>query len=317
MKKLILILMVVGLVSTINVFAGEMEKAKCSPDEYKMMITKKVENHGMIGVDGKWDKEKKGLVIKSFFEGSNAEKAGLQKGDVLTKINGIAMDDKKGAKADWENRTPGKTVSVTVFRNGEEKTMNVELIPYPQKLIDMQVKKYTQKYHKDEMKMKKMKKMEKFKHTPEEYREMVMKKVGKRGMIGVDGKWNEEKKGLVIESFIEGSNAEKAGLQKGDILMKVNGIPMDDKKGTKADYKNRTPGKTVPVVVDREGKEMTMNVELTPYPQKLIDMHVKKYTEKYEKFQMKMKEKQMKKEERMEKKKEMMEKKKEMKEKPE
>ncbi len=53
-----------------------------------------------------------------------------------------------------------------------------------------------------------------------------------------------------------------------------------------------------------------MNVELTPYPQKLIDMHVKKYTEKYEKFQMKMKKKQMKEEK-------MMKEKKEMKEKPE
>ena len=167
MRKFVLMIMAIGLVSTISVFAGEKKKAKVTPDEYKKMITASMEKNGMIGVDGKWDKEKKGLIIKSFFEGSNAEKAGLQKGDILTKINGIALDDKKGAKTDCENRAPGKTVAVTVDRNGEEMTMNVELIPYPEKLIEMKIKKYTQKYHDYEMKMAKEKKKEIIKEKKE------------------------------------------------------------------------------------------------------------------------------------------------------
>lgn len=160
MRKLVLMVMAICLASSISAFAGEKKQCKGSAADCKAKIMKSMENRGMIGVDGKWDKEKKGLVIESFFEGSNAEAAGLQKGDILTKINGIAMDNKEETKKDYDNRTPGKTVSVTVDRNGEEKTMNVELIPYPKKVIKMIIKKHLQEYHCDEMKMMKEKKKE-------------------------------------------------------------------------------------------------------------------------------------------------------------
>jgi membrane-associated protease RseP (regulator of RpoE activity) len=70
-----------------------------------------------------------GVGIISIIEGSGAEKAGLQKNDVITGIDGIAIITPVDfQKADLK---PGDTVTVTVQRGGQLLQLPVEIMPSP------------------------------------------------------------------------------------------------------------------------------------------------------------------------------------------
>lgn len=90
---------------------------------------------GMIGLDGDWDDSVNGYRVKTFVEGTNAEASGVLRGDALTKINGISLTDREGTEADAANRVPGREVTITVLRDGAERTMNVTLVPVPEKVM--------------------------------------------------------------------------------------------------------------------------------------------------------------------------------------
>ena len=68
--------------------------------------------------------------------------------------------------------------------------------------------------------------------------------------------------GVRLTGTTPGSPAEKAGLQEGDIVVKIGGTPV----GTLQDYSNalkaHTPGDVVTVTFVRDGKEMTAEVTL-------------------------------------------------------
>jgi len=70
-----------------------------------------------------------GVGIISIIEGSGAEKAGLQKNDVITGIDNIAIITPVDfQKADLK---PGDTVTVTVQRDGQLLQLPVEIMPSP------------------------------------------------------------------------------------------------------------------------------------------------------------------------------------------
>lgn len=63
--------------------------------------------------------------------GSEAEKVGLERGDVLTRIDGIPMDTPEGTEHFVEVR-PGQRVEWTVLRDGEPRTIEMDAKPVPQ-----------------------------------------------------------------------------------------------------------------------------------------------------------------------------------------
>ena len=78
------------------------------------------------------------------------------------------------------------------------------------------------------------------------------------------GWFYESPEGVLVLSIIEGSGAEKAGLQPNDIITEVNGItvitPLDFRKA------ELVPGDTVIVSVLRDGQELQFAVVITPAP---------------------------------------------------
>lgn len=69
-----------------------------------------------------------GPVIQSFSEGSDAEDAGLETGDVIKKIDGTEVSSTADIYKILKTKKAGDTVEVTVERGGEEKTADVKLI---------------------------------------------------------------------------------------------------------------------------------------------------------------------------------------------
>ena len=74
----------------------------------------------------------------------------------------------------------------------------------------------------------------------------------------------DEPDGVLILSIIEGSGAEKAGLQKNDVITGIEGVPII----TPLDFQkvDLKPGETVTVTVNRDGQQLEFPVEIMSSP---------------------------------------------------
>jgi serine protease Do len=70
-------------------------------------------------------KDKGGALVADVLAGSPADKSGLQPGDVVTEINGRAINDSRRLKLTVAGIAPGSTVPATILRDG--KTEKIEL----------------------------------------------------------------------------------------------------------------------------------------------------------------------------------------------
>jgi len=126
MKKTIVIVAALVLLAGIPVLAGD-HGCKASTQNCLDKMAVDLTSRGLIGVDGEWEEESGGYRVESYISGTNAREAGVELGDLLVAINGIALSDEEKTEADRENRTPGSEVTVTVLREGKKKKMKVTL----------------------------------------------------------------------------------------------------------------------------------------------------------------------------------------------
>jgi Do/DeqQ family serine protease len=78
----------------------------------------------------------------------------------------------------------------------------------------------------------------------------------------------KDQKGVVIESVVEGSPAEKAGVQKGDVIVAVNEQPVTAPQELTRRIVGTSPGTRVQLSVVRKGKPLNLPVELGRLPER-------------------------------------------------
>lgn len=83
---------------------------------------------------------------------------------------------------------------------------------------------------------------------------------GVRGMPGVDGPSY-----CVVGRPIKGSSAAKAGVRRRDLILSFNGVTLSSIPHMVALVQDQA-GREVPMVVERDGEEITLNVTPTYYP---------------------------------------------------
>jgi serine protease Do len=76
----------------------------------------------------------------------------------------------------------------------------------------------------------------------------------------------KEQKGALVAEVVEDSPAEKAGLQRGDVILKYEGKDVDDPGHLKNMVAATLPDSTVETVVSRDGKEKTIQVKIGELP---------------------------------------------------
>jgi serine protease Do len=146
--------------------------------------------------------EKKGALVTQVSEGSPAEKAGIEQGDVIVGFDGKEVADSKDLPRIVASTPVGKTVTVKISRDG--------------KALERQVK---------------VGEMEEEKKA-----EGATTPAGKKLGIAVQNLTPEIAKGLglkketgvVITQVEPGSPADSAGLQTGDVIREVNRKPVKD-----------------------------------------------------------------------------------------
>ncbi len=73
--------------------------------------------------------------------------------------------------------------------------------------------------------------------------------------------------GAMVGGFTEDSPAKEAGMSQGDVIVAVEGQPVDRVATLQRIIRNHQPGETVNLTVMRYGKEMTFHVKLDQAPQ--------------------------------------------------
>jgi S1-C subfamily serine protease len=87
-----------------------------------------------ISTQGDEDTAQPGIVVAQVVAGSPAQNGGVQVGDIITAVEGTAVNDLEQLSEQLSTRQPGDTVTVTVDRNGAEQGIEVTLEAWPSTL---------------------------------------------------------------------------------------------------------------------------------------------------------------------------------------
>ncbi len=116
------------------------------PSETVQQVVAQLKEHGTVergylGVrtqpvsqdlaDGLGLKQAKGALIDSAEQATPAAKAGLKSGDVITGVNGTAINDARDLARRIGALNPGAKIAVTYFRDGKELSTTLELAALP------------------------------------------------------------------------------------------------------------------------------------------------------------------------------------------
>lgn len=107
-------------------FAIPIDQAKIIAEQ---LAAGKTVAHALLGVQvtNSSDATLRGALIREVTNGGAAQKAGLQKGDVVTRMDDRVISDEAALVAGVRSQQPGKKVQLTYVRNGQTKTTEATL----------------------------------------------------------------------------------------------------------------------------------------------------------------------------------------------
>ena len=91
-------------------------------------------------------------------------------------------------------------------------------------------------------------------------------KVTSRATLGVylqNGSEGSETSGLFVIEVMTGSGAEKAGLQRGDRLVKADGVELNKYSDLAKIMRKKKVGQTIKLTIERNGQRKEVTVTLT------------------------------------------------------
>ena len=206
----------------------------------QLKTTGKVQ-HGRLGVgiqgldqslaQGFGLKDANGAVVGTVEKGGPADKAGFKAGDIIRKIDGVAVGDSTDVTSRIGNTAPGTKLSFEVWREGKP----VELSATIGALDDGKVA------------------------SAKDDGEMTKGKLG----VAVRPLTPEEKKdgakaGVVVERA--GGAAAKAGVQPGDVIVGVGATKVTSPEELKSLIDKS--GKTVALLIERQGRQIYVPVKI-------------------------------------------------------
>ena len=153
-------------------------------------------------------KVREGALVKSVLPGSPAEKAGLEPGDLILKLNDQPINDPTALQATVEQLTIGKSYPLIISRGGKQQSLNVTVTEMPKNLSVAS--------HDEEDRSPGNSKFDKLGLDVRPLTRDLAKQFGLSGSSG----------GLIISGVEEGSVAQAAGLKSGDLIEKAGGQPV-------------------------------------------------------------------------------------------
>jgi serine protease Do len=149
----------------------------------------------------------RGALVSEVDEGSPASKSGIQTGDIILAIDKKPVLDARSLQLALGQMVPGKAVVLTVFRNGQERDINVTLTEQP-----AQSESRSRSQHLREPSTQPGGQAEIRGVAVETLSAETARRLGVR----------QGTQGVAVVAIETGSVADEAGLQQGDVVLEVN-----------------------------------------------------------------------------------------------
>lgn len=196
-------------------------------------------------------KSAEGVKVTEVSKESGAEKAGLKKDDIITKVGAIEVKEPADLVAAIGEYKPSDKVDITYKRDGKESKTSAVLSGNKSRTLAFN-------FDKDfnfEMPKGVIPPMENFNFN-----------FNRKPKIGLQIQDVEEGKGVTVKDVDDDSPAAKAGIKDGDVITQVDGkdvIGVDDLRAAIKDLKE---GENVKLTYKRNGKSQTSELKI---PKKL------------------------------------------------
>jgi len=227
------------------------------------------EKRALLGVfiTNNTEGETKGALVTGIVDGSAAEKAGLQKGDIVTSIGGEPVSSEKALRDFVANHHPNETVSVEFLRDGKSQKLDVTLGESDDETSMMFFGPGMQgkRFHFEDANGEDMEVIIKdmMDQLPDlENFDFQWETDDDAGFLGVTPAESDSKEGVAIGKVVPNSAAEKMGLKAGDIVTKLNGEKVNDFGQLAETISGKKAGEKLEVEYLRNGKKMKASGEL-------------------------------------------------------
>jgi serine protease Do len=148
------------------------------------------------------------ILIASIISGGGAEKGGVKAGDVISEINGRKVDSIADFRQTIANMMPGTKVELKIYRNGEEKTLDITLAERPNKGVSLD---RTPEKEQDA-------------NTPDVLDGVTVSDIS--SPIRKQFKLPEDLSGAVITEVNPNSPSADAEIKPGDVILEIDGKPV-------------------------------------------------------------------------------------------
>jgi serine protease Do len=172
-----------------------------------------------------------GALVGDVTPGSPADRAGLQKGDIIRQVDGKPFDNGNQLRNLIAMQAPGTTVNLKVDRNGTAKTFSVRLVEYPAREERASNDRNSPDNSSQDIQVETL--------TPETARELNL---------------SPRTKGVVVTGVNPGSKAAESGLRRGDVIQEVNRRPVESEQQFESAM--RRAGDNPLLLVNRDGNTL-------------------------------------------------------------
>jgi serine protease Do len=168
-----------------------------------------------------------------------AARSGLQPGDIIVEANGKPIEDQRSLRLLISAMAPGSQINLRIMRNGQSQNVNMTLaeLPSPKGTEQQQSSNLREKPSPQEP-------------APERLGVAIAELTPD---IAEELKLPATVKGVVLADVEDGSIADEAGLQPGDVIVEVNRKPTRTVNEFQSEIVNRGTGPLL-LLVNREGR---------------------------------------------------------------
>jgi serine protease Do len=222
-------------------------------------------NKAMLGVSTK--KADQGAEVVNVNEESAAGKAGLKEGDIITSVDKNKIETPDDLSKALKDKNPGDKISVVFLRNQKQNTVVAELTKWQSPdfpMITVQGfpiepnKKVTGLYAMPAPRI-----TEGFPLNKNNNKEVIVMGRPMTPKLGIKIQDLESGSGVKVLEVAAGSDAEKAGLKQGDIIMEVNGSPINSTDAISAIVTSNRSQTPLKLKIERNGKVQNLEVKFS------------------------------------------------------
>jgi serine protease Do len=235
-------------------------------NNFKMFSDGETANRAFLGVSS--EKSDKGAKIISVEKESAAEKVGLKKDDIITKVGDTKIDGSDDLYEAIGKYKPEDKVSITYLRDGKTATASATLGKSKSpdvRVFNFKDRDLNQNFNRDfNFEMPDLKDLKELKVMP---RMNGMEfNMTRKPRLGLQIQDVEEGKGVKVLDVDENTPSAKAGLQKGDVISQIDGKNIASVDELKAAVKDIKEGDSISVTFNRNGSTQSATIK---FPKKL------------------------------------------------